>query len=129
MPDLVAFSPDEDVSGVEYELTQHLHKRQFAEMTVVGQFNKGFIIALLDKHLFIIDQHASDEKYMYEMYTRNSIVQAQKLFRFGEKCLRLKTSLFLLQPHSAITFIAVRVSVTCTCVNICTQWIRISIQR
>lgn len=32
-------------------------------MKVVGQFNLGFIIAELDGDLFVMDQHACDEKY------------------------------------------------------------------
>ena len=32
----------------------------------VGQFNLGFIVARLGSHLFIIDQHASDEKRNFE---------------------------------------------------------------
>ena len=32
-------------------------------MSVLGQFNLGFIIAQLDQDLYILDQHACDEKY------------------------------------------------------------------
>ena len=35
-------------------------------MEVIGQFNLGFIIARVDDSLFIVDQHASDEKFRYE---------------------------------------------------------------
>lgn len=35
-------------------------------MQVIGQFNVGFIIAQLGQELFILDQHACDEKYRYE---------------------------------------------------------------
>jgi DNA mismatch repair protein PMS2 len=34
-------------------------------MQIVGQFNLGFIIAELRGDLFILDQHACDEKYRY----------------------------------------------------------------
>ena len=33
---------------------------------ILGQFNLGFIIARLDDDLYILDQHACDEKYRYE---------------------------------------------------------------
>ncbi|CAN4091435.1 unnamed protein product [Withania somnifera] len=33
---------------------------------VIGQFNLGFIIGRLDQDLFIVDQHAADEKYNFE---------------------------------------------------------------
>jgi DNA mismatch repair protein PMS2 len=32
----------------------------------VGQFNLGFIVARLGRELFIVDQHASDEKATFE---------------------------------------------------------------
>jgi DNA mismatch repair protein PMS2 len=35
-------------------------------MAAVGQFNLGFIIARLGADLFIVDQHASDEKANFE---------------------------------------------------------------
>ncbi len=48
-------------------------------MEVLGQFNLGFIIARLHDDLFIIDQHASDEKHTFEKLQRTAIVQKQKL--------------------------------------------------
>ena len=38
-------------------------KEDFLRMEVLGQFNRGFIICRLGLHVFIIDQHAADEKY------------------------------------------------------------------
>ncbi len=32
-------------------------------MKVIGQFNLGFIIAEVDAELYILDQHACDEKF------------------------------------------------------------------
>ena len=40
------------------------------KMKVIGQFNKGFIIAQLDDDLFIVDQHASDEKFNFEKFVK-----------------------------------------------------------
>jgi DNA mismatch repair protein PMS2 len=40
-----------------------INKRDFERMQVIGQFNLGFMIALLDEDLYILDQHACDEKY------------------------------------------------------------------
>ena len=48
------------------DLTRILTKQDFPRMRVIGQFNKSFILALLDKDLYILDQHACDEKYNYE---------------------------------------------------------------
>ncbi|XP_042294608.1 mismatch repair endonuclease PMS2 isoform X4 [Sceloporus undulatus] len=54
-------------------------KEMFAKMDIVGQFNLGFIIAKLNSDLFIIDQHASDEKYHFEQLQEHSVLQGQKL--------------------------------------------------
>ena len=43
------------------------------------QFNLGFIIARLNDDLFIIDQHATDEKYNFETLQRDTVMQGQKL--------------------------------------------------
>ena len=40
-------------------------------MNIIGQFNKGFIITELNNSLFIIDQHAADEKVNYEALLNN----------------------------------------------------------
>lgn len=49
------------------------------QMNIVGQFNLGFIIAKLDEDLFIIDQHATDEKYNFETLQRTTTITSQKL--------------------------------------------------
>ena len=43
-------------------------KEDFKNLEVLGQFNKGFILAVHRKKqdLFIVDQHASDEKFNFE---------------------------------------------------------------
>ncbi|TPP67615.1 Mismatch repair endonuclease PMS2 [Fasciola gigantica] len=56
----------EDSNAAEGELTTYFSKSSFHELEVVGQFNLGFIIGLHNQDLFIIDQHASDEKYRFE---------------------------------------------------------------
>jgi DNA mismatch repair ATPase MutL len=48
------------------ELERRFNKKDFKGMTIHGQFNKGFIMASSGRELFIIDQHASDEKYNFE---------------------------------------------------------------
>ena len=35
-------------------------------MRIIGQFNLGFIIAELRGDMYILDQHAIDEKYRFE---------------------------------------------------------------
>jgi DNA mismatch repair protein PMS2 len=62
---LSKISPD-DNHNAESELTKHFSKSDFLSMKIVGQFNLGFILSRLGHDLFIIDQHASDEKYNFE---------------------------------------------------------------
>ncbi|KAK1641231.1 DNA mismatch repair protein MutL [Colletotrichum phormii] len=75
----------------EAALSLIISKSDFAKMTIVGQFNLGFIIAVRhaardqdgdaigDDELFIIDQHASDEKYNFERLQSTTVVQSQRL--------------------------------------------------
>jgi DNA mismatch repair protein PMS2 len=48
-------------------------------MEVVGQFNNAFIIGQLDSDLFILDQHASDEKYNYEQLQSTTTFKVQPM--------------------------------------------------
>lgn len=49
------------------------------QMEIIGQFNLGFIIALLENDLFIIDQHATDEKFRFEKLSNETKLKTQKL--------------------------------------------------
>jgi len=60
-------------SQAEDELNRKFNKEDFESLEVIGQFNKGFIIARLKDDLFIIDQHASDEKCNYEKFMTQPI--------------------------------------------------------
>ena len=51
----------------------------FKKMEILGQFNLGFIITKLGDDLFIVDQHATDEKYNFENLQRDTVIQSQKL--------------------------------------------------
>ncbi|KAJ1725045.1 ATP-binding mismatch repair protein [Coemansia erecta] len=62
-------------------LSRLIHKADFAQMTIVGQFNLGFIIARLKDDLYIIDQHASDEKHHFEDLQRRCVIASQPLIR------------------------------------------------
>ena len=78
-------APTEDTSAEE-RLALTVSKADFADMHIVGQFNLGFILAVRapsssspNPDLFIIDQHASDEKYNFERLQANTVVQNQRL--------------------------------------------------
>lgn len=78
-------------------LSRIISKADFEHMVVVGQFNLGFIIvrkrcdaadsgrgggggAMMDD-LFIVDQHAADEKWNFETLQEKTVIASQKLFR------------------------------------------------
>ncbi|KAL7785951.1 hypothetical protein V8C37DRAFT_392951 [Trichoderma ceciliae] len=80
-----------DACDAESKLPLIIAKGDFSKMKIIGQFNLGFIIAVkpaghvgMDSdgnhdELFIIDQHASDEKYNYEKLQNTTEIQSQPL--------------------------------------------------
>jgi len=84
-----------DSETSEEKLSLTIMKSDFVKMKIIGQFNLGFVIAsrasepdldVPDKaptadDLFIIDQHASDEKYNFERLQATTVVQSQRLVR------------------------------------------------
>ena len=72
----------------EERLSLTVSKEDFSRMRIVGQFNLGFIIAVRERQIdsdiedvFIIDQHASDEKYNFERLQAETVMQVQNLAR------------------------------------------------
>ncbi|CAN9365445.1 unnamed protein product [Alternaria alternata] len=70
----------------EERLSLTVTKADFNEMRIIGQFNLGFIIAVRPptstsptSDVFIIDQHASDEKYNFERLSATTTLVPQKL--------------------------------------------------
>ncbi|XP_027145624.1 mismatch repair endonuclease PMS2 isoform X2 [Larimichthys crocea] len=70
--------PGENQSA-EDELKKEISKDMFKQMEIIGQFNLGFIITKLNSDIFMIDQHATDEKYNFEMLQQHTVLQGQKL--------------------------------------------------
>ncbi|KAI0152287.1 DNA mismatch repair protein MutL [Hypoxylon sp. NC0597] len=83
-----------DAEDAEEKLSLTISKSDFGKMRIIGQFNLGFILAIRpaktdpndpeekgdrDDELFIIDQHATDEKYNFERLQANTVVQSQRL--------------------------------------------------
>ena len=66
-------------SNAEDELNKQIKKTDFAKMEIFGQFNLGFLIVGLGKDLFIVDQHATDEKYNFETLQRTTHIRPQKM--------------------------------------------------
>lgn len=63
----------------EEELQTEITKKSFSQMEIIGQFNLGFIVVRLDDDLFIVDQHATDEKFNYETLQKETTLYNQKL--------------------------------------------------
>nr|ABK35674.1 putative mismatch repair protein [Tetrahymena thermophila] len=63
--------------------SEDFKKDKFVELQIIGQFNKAFIIAYwVEKdQIFLIDQHASDEKTNYERLLKENNFQGQKLVK------------------------------------------------
>ncbi|CAE6440165.1 unnamed protein product [Rhizoctonia solani] len=74
----------------EQQLSRVIQKQDFLSMDILGQFNLGFIIVRLRKKaadgsllddLFIVDQHAADEKFNFERLQRTTKIQSQRLIK------------------------------------------------
>lgn len=80
-------------ANAEDKLSLTIARKDFLRMRITGQFNMGFIIASRpanmrsgeeleaadNDELFIIDQHATDEKYNFERLQEIQTVQSQRL--------------------------------------------------
>lgn len=69
------------LEAAELEMSRLFQQEWFGKLKILGQFNRGFIIGQLGQDLFIIDQHASDEKYNFEDLQRSTTISKQKLVR------------------------------------------------
>ncbi|CAO1617648.1 unnamed protein product [Jaminaea pallidilutea] len=80
---------NQNASEAEKELQRVIRKSDFEEMEILGQFNLGFIIVrrrcggdgkerAMDD-LFIVDQHAADEKFNFETLQSTTRIRSQKL--------------------------------------------------
>lgn len=77
------------IEEAEATLSRLVIQDDFARMTICGQFNKGFIIARrstlrkdddagLEDDLFLVDQHASDEKFNFESLQADTVLESQR---------------------------------------------------
>ncbi|KAI5999253.1 MutL C terminal dimerization domain-containing protein [Pisolithus albus] len=92
---LASAASDEVASAA---LSRIISKGDFMHMNVVGQFNLGFIIVRkrtprvdvvgkeepelgFEDDLFVVDQHAADEKWNFESLQETTVIDSQRLFR------------------------------------------------
>merc|ERR1712154_432160 len=60
---------DEDLLDLSLDKTKRVFsKNDSLSLQIIGQFNKGFIIGMLENDIFIIDQHATDEVLIVRKY-------------------------------------------------------------
>lgn len=73
----------DDQEESENKLTLTVSKKDFMDMKIIGQFNLGFILVIRQNEssqdLFIVDQHASDEKYNFETLQKVTVFDSQPL--------------------------------------------------
>lgn len=71
---------EEDVDTDRKPSIISLTKKDFDDMHVIGQFNLGFILVKCrNNNLWILDQHACDEKYNFERLCATTVIHEQKL--------------------------------------------------
>mmetsp|Transcript_22090 Transcript_22090/g.33512 ORF Transcript_22090/g.33512 Transcript_22090/m.33512 type:complete len:1094 (-) Transcript_22090:91-3372(-) len=69
-----------DKEFIPKEETLSLSKCDFKDMQIIGQFNLGFILAKCrNNSLWVLDQHACDEKYNFERLLTTTAIQGQPL--------------------------------------------------
>ena len=79
-------------------------------LQILGQFNLGFIIARLDDDLYILDQHACDEKYRYETLQKTTTMNSQPLVVpkdlelevYSMLCLMVSSMLYLMLRYETL---------------------------
>lgn len=114
-----------EAENAEEKLALTIHKGDFGKMKIVGQFNLGFVLAVRprttsesssssppvtahqanqegDDELFIIDQHASDEKFNFERLQASTVVQSQRLVRPKPLELTAVEEEIVLENHAAL---------------------------
>jgi DNA mismatch repair protein PMS2 len=64
-------------------------------MELIGQFNLGFVVVKLGPDIFIVDQHASDEKYNFEDLSKKTVFQTQRLIRQAGVFVRISPKYYL----------------------------------
>ena len=76
---------EDDVTGLSDKLGKTkvtLSKGNFGEMKILGQFNLGFILAADPKNqLWILDQHACDERANFERLMAETVIKSQTLIQ------------------------------------------------
>uniref|UniRef100_A0A7S0TCU6 MutL C-terminal dimerisation domain-containing protein n=1 Tax=Elphidium margaritaceum TaxID=933848 RepID=A0A7S0TCU6_9EUKA len=89
---------EEDESDLSLAKLQRVfNKNDALKLQIIGQFNKGFIISQLKHDMFIIDQHATDEKHRFEDLMKHHRIKSQPLL--------LPKSMHSLTPQQEIAIV------------------------
>ena len=81
-------------------------KGDFHKLCLIGQFNKGFILCTLNqgRDLFILDQHASDEKFNFEKLSRSTVLHSQTMINPIRVTLSVTDALAVNLHHDVFRF-------------------------
>ena len=81
LPEISLNETENDMKQGEGQKILSFTKENFTNLQIIGQFNMGFIIAYFQgsNDIFIIDQHAADEKSNYERLIREYKFESQML--------------------------------------------------
>jgi MutL C terminal dimerisation domain len=100
------------------ELERVFRKRDFLAMKVHGQFNLGFIVASVGRDVFVVDQHAADEKFNFERLRDTTVLNkcAAWLVVFCYAVLQVSSRPCLpcVEPHAACK-VRLLSSMSCAC--------------
>lgn len=94
--------PEKQIGKLAEPVSDRLSKADFLQMQILGQFNCGFILARLDRpdlktsNMYIIDQHAADERFRLETLERIEKVNVQQLMMPVKFSVSMDDSIFLL---------------------------------
>jgi len=74
-----SLNKNETKNDVKDESTLSLCKEDIRHMSIIGQFNLGFILARdHNNNLWILDQHACDEKYNFERLCKETVIHERE---------------------------------------------------
>jgi len=82
--DFKSWDIDNNIIDVdEAKLDEMFGKEDFKKLEIIGQFNLGFILAVRPdtNQLFILDQHATDEKCKFEGFSKSTVIHSQTLIQ------------------------------------------------
>lgn len=79
-----------------------IKKEDISSLCIVGQFNRGFILACFSNGLYVLDQHAVDERINFEKYTQRLKIEQQELIKKIVVNLSIEEEVFVMESIELI---------------------------